>query len=342
MLIISFFALPILFYLILVLCALRLWTSVAAADDPTRVRGFWLVHGAIGFMLGLVLRNAIRTWFPNAVYLWSLPTSAGTLFAVLAVAYAVFFKGAAGPYLVIRVGSLYGLVGALGLFVYTGLEELLTSLVVDILGLPQIIGAFLAAGIVTGLFVRVGVKSRIDRSVDEKLPVTDLADAPRHRAVIVFSDIVGYSALTAKSQDDALTMMSVFHRQARRASEKEKGQLVKTMGDGVLMEFGDTPTAIAASRQLASSFREACDPLGLPEGRLRTGIHFGEVAKRKDSDLFGDTVNIARRLEGIADPGQIVLSQAVADGLTDIELEDLGERTLKNVPEPVRCWAIKA
>ena len=63
-----------------------------------------------------------------------------------------------------------------------------------------------------------------------------------------------------------------------------------------------------------------------------------EVAKRTDGDLFGDAVNIASRL---GEPGQIVLSQAVADQL-EKELEDLGERTLKNVPEPVRCWTIKA
>jgi tetratricopeptide (TPR) repeat protein len=81
-------------------------------------------------------------------------------------------------------------------------------------------------------------------------------------------------------------------------------------------------------------------PLALPEGRLRTGIHFGLVARRRDGDLFGDAVNVASRLGGIAEPGQIVLSQTAGDQLGDeIELDDLGERTLKNVPD-VRCWAI--
>ncbi len=102
---------------------------------------------------------------------------------------------------------------------------------------------------------------------------------------------------------------------------------------------------MSASQQLSNSFREACEPLGLPEGRLRTGIHSGEVAKCRDGDLFGDAVNIASRLEGMAEPGQIVLSHAAVDQLDldyEIELEDLGERSLKNVPEPVRCWAIKS
>ncbi len=79
----------------------------------------------------------------------------------------------------------------------------------------------------------------------------------------------------------------------------------------------------------------------MPEGQPRVGIHFGEVAKRRDGDLFGDAVNIVSRLEGESEPGQIVVSQTVADQLEGVELEDLGERSLKNVPEPVRCWAVK-
>ena len=65
----------------------------------------------------------------------------------------------------------------------------------------------------------------------------------------------------------------------------------------------------------------------------------GEVAKRRDGDLFGDAVNIASRLQGVAEPDQIIVSQAVADQL-DADLEDLGEKALKNVPEPVRCYSV--
>ena len=114
------------------------------------------------------------------------------------------------------------------------------------------------------------------------------------------------------------------------------------MQRGVLMEFKEAQDAVAALEALSSSFSAALAPLDLPEGELRTGIHFGLVARRRDGDLFGDAVNIASRLEGIAEPGQIVLSQAVADQLDGVELEDLGEQSLKNVPEPVRCWAVSA
>ena len=113
----------------------------------------------------------------------------------------------------------------------------------------------------------------------DKVPATtDLeVETSHHRAVIVCSDIVGYSVLTAENEDDALTMTSVFHRQARRAAEQAQGRLVKTMGDGVLLEFEDPTSAIAAARGLAASFQAACEPLGLPERQLRVGIHRGDA-----------------------------------------------------------------
>ena len=134
-------------------------------------------------------------------------------------------------------------------------------------------------------------------------------------------------------------MMSVFHRQARRAAEQNKGRLVKTIGDEVLLEFKEPQQAVTAARQLASSFADACATLGLPPAQLRSGIHMGEVARRRDGDLFGDAVNIASRLQGVAEPDQIIVSHAVA-GQFDVDLEDLGEKDLKNVPEPVRCYSV--
>ena len=170
-----------------------------------------------------------------------------------------------------------------------------------------------------------------------------LAEGRRGQVVIVFSDVVGYTKLASQDEDGALTMLSVFHRVARKAAAKRNGALVKTMGDGVLMQFKETPDAVEAVHALSSSLAAALEPLELPESQLRTGIHFGLVAQRRDGDLFGDAVNLASRLEGIAEPGQIVLSQAAADQLGDqIELEDLGDRALKNVPDPVRCYAVRA
>ena len=118
--------------------------------------------------------------------------------------------------------------------------------------------------------------------------------------------------------------------------------MVKTMGDAVLMEFTEAQAALNAVHELSSSFANDCVALALPMSELRTGIHVGEVAKRRDGDLFGDAVNIANRLEGIAEPGQIVLSQAIVEKLDpELRFEELGEKSLKNVSEPVVCYAVR-
>ena len=265
------------------------------------------------------------------------------LIMVCCVAFAVLYEGAVDPRLTLRKTTIFGSLSALAVLAFAVIETLASDLLAARFGLPGSSGSIIA-GASVGFGFRATNRALTDRVggwVDRLLPDTELAESTRHEAVIVFSDIVGYSALTSENEDDALTMMSVFHRIARRAAEQAKGRLVKTMGDGVIMEFKDAAKAVAASQQLVASFRDTCEPLGLPEGRLRTGIHFGEVAKRRDGDLFGDTVNIASRLESEAEPGQIVLSQAAADQLDGVELEDLGEQKLKNVPEPVRCHAVR-
>ena len=190
---------------------------------------------------------------------------------------------------------------------------------------------------------RKAFKKTVDHRLRDSLPATLLAEGPRRQVAIVFADVVGYTELAAENEDDALTMLSVFHQVARKAATRWNGALVKTMGDGVLMEFKETSDAVAAVQALSASFAAALVPLDLPGGRLRTGIHFGLVATHRDGDLFGAAVNLASRLERIAEPGQVVLSQTAADQLGDeIETEDLGERTLKNVAEPVRGWTLRA
>ena len=114
-----------------------------------------------------------------------------------------------------------------------------------ILVLPVSIVA-LALGPMRGRF-----KTRVDRWLEDHLPATALADAPRHEAVIVFSDIVGYTALTTENEDDALTMMSVFHRAARKASEQTKGPTREDDGrrrDHGVQGRGERGDGLAATR----------------------------------------------------------------------------------------------
>jgi len=320
----------------------------SVVDAATRARALW-VYEAFAFPLVLVVPipgTVVAVIWLTGAPVWltgftELIAASAPLCLTISIAIGVFWEGAVDPRLAVRRTALFSGLSVTLLFIFGALEVVLSDYVLAALGAPSGAAAWVAGGGVALAFgpVRERMKAGIDRWLDDRLPATDLGDAPRHTATILFSDIVGYTALTSESEDDALTLMSVFHRQARRAAEQNKGRLVKTIGDEVLLEFKEPGQAVAAAQQLTTSFTDACAPLGLPTAQLRTGIHMGEVAKRRDGDLFGDAVNIASRLQGVAEPDQIIVSQAVADQL-DADLEDLGEKDLKNVPEPVRCYSV--
>jgi len=150
-------------YALLVLCGARLWRVALASSEDTRNRGIWLIHGALGFLLGVVIfRKAFEGGGTAAFHLWSLPSTLGTLFAVLAVAYAVFFRGAAGPNLILRTGSLYGVGGGFAVFLFAGLEEVFSSWLTSLAGLPSSLGSFAAAGVVA--LVVTGLRGRLPRT----------------------------------------------------------------------------------------------------------------------------------------------------------------------------------
>jgi adenylate cyclase len=124
------------------------------------------------------------------------------------------------------------------------------------------------------------------------------------------------------------------------------GRVVKRTGDGVLIEFRSVVDAVRCGIEVQNGMVERNAGLP-PERRLefRIGIHLGDVVEESDGDLMGDAVNIDSRLEGIADPGGICLSEdayrQVRDRLKE-EFVDLGEKALKNIARPVRVFAIKA
>src|SRR5437870_965579 len=126
---------------------------------------------------------------------------------------------------------------------------------------------------------------------------------------------------------------------------EHRGRLVKTTGDGLLVEFASVVDALrcASEVQQAMAERTARVP---PAERIefRIGINVGDVVV-EDGDIFGDGVNVAARLEGLADPGGICVSARVqedAAGRLDLTFEDLGEQNLKNIARPVRAYKIRA
>jgi class 3 adenylate cyclase/TolB-like protein len=168
--------------------------------------------------------------------------------------------------------------------------------------------------------------------------------AARRLAAILAADVAGYSRLIGADEEGTLDRLRALRRETIDPAIREhRGRIVKTTGDGLLIEFASVVdavrSAIAIQRGMARRNTEVS-----PEKRIefRIGINLGDVVAEGD-DLLGDGINVAARLEGIAEPGGICLSRAAYDqarGKIDLAAQDLGERTLKNIAEPVRVFKI--
>jgi adenylate cyclase len=121
---------------------------------------------------------------------------------------------------------------------------------------------------------------------------------------------------------------------------RHAGRLIKTTGDGALAEFASPSAAVRCAVDIQEGIASGRSSL-----KLRIGVNLGEVIVGADGDLFGDGINIAVRLEGVADPGGILISEKVyseVEGKLDVGFEDRGEQRLKNISKPVRAFAVRA
>jgi adenylate cyclase len=153
------------------------------------------------------------------------------------------------------------------------------------------------------------------------------------------SDLTGYTALSARDEKQALLLAALLHRNAERVASAHHGRLVKSIGDAVMLEFPDARNAARALMALHGDFPAACHALGVEALPVHSGAHIGEVVVARDGDLFGQTVNLAARIQGEAKAGQIVVSDAFISSLDSDTRSHraLGARRLRNVPEPMEC-----
>src|SRR5262249_14760319 len=167
----------------------------------------------------------------------------------------------------------------------------------------------------------------------------------RRLAAILAADVVGYSRLM--QLDEAGTLAALMDRRRQILEPlvvKYHGRIVKLMGDGVLVEFPSAVNAVACAVELQGGMKVA--NADGPEHRqivLRIGINVGDVMAQATA-LYGDGVNIAARLESLAEPGSVFVSRAVFNhvrGKTKVTFEDVGEQNLKNLAEPVRVFRVR-
>src|SRR6266700_2120178 len=166
----------------------------------------------------------------------------------------------------------------------------------------------------------------------------------RRLTTILAADVVGYSRLTGVNESGTIAALKTLRKDlVDRKIAEHSGRIVKLTGDGMLIEFPSVVNAVAcaADIQRAVRARNASVP---PETRIefRMGINVGDVIVEGE-DILGDGVNVAARLESIAPPGGIALSQAVRDHVgkrLDLVFEDMGERRLKNIERPIRVYNV--
>jgi adenylate cyclase len=166
----------------------------------------------------------------------------------------------------------------------------------------------------------------------------------RRLAAILAADVAGYSRLTSADEEGTIARLRALRRESiDPAIDAHRGRIVKTTGDGILVEFASVVDAVrcAVEVQRVMALRNSDLP---SEKRIdfRVGIHIGDVVVEGD-DLLGEGVNVAARLEAIADAGGIFLSGDAfrqVRGKIDIEAGDLGEQELKNIAQPVRVYRL--
>jgi class 3 adenylate cyclase len=165
---------------------------------------------------------------------------------------------------------------------------------------------------------------------------------PRRLAAILAADIAGYSRLMEADEEGTLQRLRALRRELIDPQIKaHDGRIVKTTGDGILIEFASVVDAVRCAIALQHRLSKTDLP-PLQQLKYRLGINLGDVVAEGD-DILGDGVNIAARLETLAEPGGICISAAAYDqvyGKIDVEFADMGEQQLRNIARPVRAYRV--
>jgi len=167
----------------------------------------------------------------------------------------------------------------------------------------------------------------------------------RRLAAILAADVVDYSRLVEANEAATLETFRVIKTELFDPTiAGHRGRLVKTTGDGFLAEFGSVVDALYCAAEIQANMAQQ-NAVADTERRLdlRIGINVGDIVV-EDGDIFGDGVNVAVRLEGLADPGGICVSARVQEdavGKLDFAFEDMGEQALKNIARRVRAYRVR-
>jgi class 3 adenylate cyclase/Tol biopolymer transport system component len=175
------------------------------------------------------------------------------------------------------------------------------------------------------------------------MPEITNPESQTHLSVIMFSDIVGYSKMMQENEDLTMQLLSRHNQIVRDALSKHDGKEIKMMGDAFLVSFATVANAVRCAIDIQECFAKYNKSAAEKEKiLLRIGIHMGDIVV-KDNDVFGDGVNIASRIEPLAEPGGICISQEVYNLVRhklDLQVVSLGPKELKNIKEKIEIYEI--
>src|SRR5687768_3221070 len=169
--------------------------------------------------------------------------------------------------------------------------------------------------------------------------------AERRLAAILAADVVGYSSLMERDETGTLERLKAHRKELIEPLIAEyRGRIVKLMGDGALCEFASVVDAVACAVAIQRGM--AGREVDVPEAervRFRIGVNLGDIIVEADGDIYGDGVNLAARLEGLAEPGGVCVSGPVHEQVRNklpLAFDDLGEQRVKNIADPVRTYRV--
>jgi class 3 adenylate cyclase len=172
---------------------------------------------------------------------------------------------------------------------------------------------------------------------------TETPPLERKLVAILAADVVGYSRLMHDDEERTLATLTAHRAIIDELIANGRGEIAGTAGDSVLAEFASVVDAVRCAVSIQQALARANESLSRESRMLfRIGINVGDVMV-KDGDIFGDGVNVAARLEGMAEPGGICVTRGVRDHLRDrmeYRFEDLGEHSVKNIARPVRVFRV--
>lgn len=254
---------------------------------------------------------------------------------------SVLYRGSFDPGLALRRGTSIAILGMVLTALFVALEGALSSQLVVRFGMPDGAGALIAGTVVALAFgpVRGRVDRTVNRGMQRWLPVEALVPGEQQRLAVLFADLLGFARLSEIDEAEALQIAATLHETARAAAEMHGGHLVKTIGDTVLLTFDNEKEAVVAAIALHRQYADAVAERDLEALPMHSGLHVGDVVQSASGDVFGGVVNLARRLQSLGGPGEVVATIGFETALQNAGLgfDHLAARRFKHVTEPVKC-----